>query len=460
MCSPKSFTVRANTEISICKRCIGEILTPLWRGFTYKTSEATFSPIDECKIFIGEPMFTPLDDGDEYTVCVTERGVGILARDEKTLIRGFMTFLSDIVQTSPDACAAPCREVHGRFAVARRMVHICVFPETTLDSLRRMIRLCGVLQYTHIITEFWGMLKFDSLKELSWPFAYEKAQVAELVREMREMGMEPIPMFNHFGHASQCRVKNGKHVTLDQNLALSYLFTPDGWAWDIRSEASEKLLESVRKELYGLFGDGEFVHLGCDEAYIYNGDFVSKEEIADYLGKITAQAVAEGRTPIIWADMITSATEVGCVGEKYSCSTGITPEQADILRSKLAPETVLADWQYDIYEGEIKSARFLKGKGYKTLICPFFKETNIKTCVDTATKNSLYGVMETTWHMLSAQMQSFYTAAKNFGLPTPSWAEYTHEKLVAATLIRKIAGNGRGYTECGFTAHQLGELND
>ena len=101
--------MKKSTTISIDKRSIGEILTTLWTGFTYKTSEAEFLPIDECKMFIGTPTFIPLDEGDEYTVCVTEAGVGICACDEKALIRGFMTFMADIVQTSANSacCSVP-----------------------------------------------------------------------------------------------------------------------------------------------------------------------------------------------------------------------------------------------------------------------------------------------------------------------------------------------------------------
>lgn len=147
------------------------------------------------------------------------------------------------------------------------MIHICVFPENDLYFIKKLIRLAVLCQYTHIVIEFWGMLRYDRLKELAWPHAFTKAEAGELIRECRELGMEPVPMFNHLGHATGSRLCYGKHVVLDQNAKLEHLFTPDGWAWNIGSSEVAELLRGIRIELYELFGPGEYCHIGCDEAY-------------------------------------------------------------------------------------------------------------------------------------------------------------------------------------------------
>ena len=69
------------------------------------------------------------------------------------------------------------------------------------------------------------MLKMDCLAELAWPFAHTKEEIRPLIEEARALGMEVIPMFNHLGHASANREMYGKHVVLDQNPKLEYLFT-------------------------------------------------------------------------------------------------------------------------------------------------------------------------------------------------------------------------------------------
>ena len=297
-----------------------KMISKLWNGFCGRQSTIKMIAGEKNKISVGNADFIPLEDGDEYTLCVKNDGIGILSESEQGLLRGFMMLIMCIEHLSANRFGIKCCDIHGKFKVKNRMIHLCVFPETSFETIRRQVRLCGVLQYTHIIVEFWGMFKYECLKELSWKFGFGKERIRELVCEIRDMGMEPIPMFNHLGHATQCRIKNGKHTVLDQNAGLSYLFTPDGWAWNIHSEEVHQLLRDIRKELYEVFGEGEYIHLGCDEAYIFSNGYIKKEELRDYLGKMTNEAVSEGRKPIIWADMLVGDKEADCVGERYYCA--------------------------------------------------------------------------------------------------------------------------------------------
>lgn len=454
----KGFIINNHAEIAIEKNISSEILRQLWNGFTFGKSVATFVPFEKGKISIGKPSFIPLDKDDEYTICIKESGVGICGRDEKCLIRGFMMFMMCIEQKNVEECIVPCRDIHGKFNTKNRMVHLCIFPETSYETIKRQIRLCGVLQYTHIIIEFWGTLKYNCLKELSWPCSFEKDEIRKFILEIRGMGMEPIPMFNHLGHASQCRIKNGKHAVLDQNAGLSYLFTPDGWAWNLHSEEVHKLLRNIRKELYELFGQGKYVHLGCDEAHIFSRGYISKRELGEYFGKITKEAVSEGRIPIIWGDMIVSDKEAGCVGKPYYCAK-IETTDAELIRASIAPETIIADWQYNIKEGKIKTSVVLKEKGYKVIICPWYDSANIQTCVNTAYEEKLFGVMQTMWHTFSDKLQSLLFCARKCGLSDTSWSPFADIRAETATLLRKVSDNERTYEECGFTAHQIGERN-
>lgn len=100
------------------------------------------------------------------------------------------------------------------------MIHLCVFPETDLYYMKKIIRLIGLCQYTHIVL---------------------------------------------------ARRRYMKHVVLDQDPALQEYFTPDEWSWNISSLKVQKLLADVRSELYELFGTGSYMHLGFDEADYYTG---------------------------------------------------------------------------------------------------------------------------------------------------------------------------------------------
>lgn len=455
------FLFGEKTEVYFDSAIISEYLSELWNSFCCRTGELIVKTGSENKICIGDASFVSLEDNDEYTVCITENGAGILADSKQGLLRGFMMLLMCIEQVSGNGekCfGIACGNIHGNFKVSNRMVHLCVFPETTYASLRRVVRLCGVLQYTHIIIEFWGMLKFDCLNSLSWPCAFGKEEISKILCEAKQSGMELIPMFNHLGHASQCRIANGKHVVLDQAPDKQYLFTPDGWAWNIQSDEVKALLRNIRKELYELFGECKYVHLGCDEAYIFSNGYIEKSVLRDYLGEITQEAAKEGKIPIIWGDMIISGEEAGCVGERYY-KADISEAEAEFIRSALSPKTIIADWQYNIKEGILKTSEVLKKKKYDVITCPWYDRDNIQTCVDTAVEKNLYGVMETTWHFLSSEMQSLLVCARKCGLPETSWSKYADKRSETATLIRKVSEQGRAYDECGFTAHQIGERN-
>ncbi len=435
-----------------------ELSTLMW-GFCGKNTNAKILPGQNNEIHIGKADCITLDKDDEYTVNITENGVAIIGKDKNSLLRGYMTFLMSILIETPiegkPVFSSKYNKIHGKFNTKNRMVHICIFPETTFVMFRKLVRLCAVMQYTHIIIEFWGMLKFDCLKELSWPFAFEKDTVKEVIEEAKKMGIIPVPMFNHFGHATQSRGLNGKHVVLDQNPSLSYLFTPDGWAWDIQSEDVLLLLSKIRSELYELFGNGEYIHLGCDEAYIYGNGFIDHEKVAEFFGRITTEAVNEGRTPLLWGDMFICKAELNNTEARYECNAK-SPENAALIRSKIHKNTIINDWHYDISETTWKSSEVFNNASFKTMCCPWFRYDNITSAVETVKKLELFGVVQTTWHVLSARMHMIYDCAKLLGTPFPEYASYSANGMVVATLMRKISFESYSYEETGFAEHQVG----
>ena len=108
------------------------------------------------------------------------------------------------------------------------------------------IRFAGVLGYTHVVLESWGGMEFQCLKELGWKgFTFTKAQLEDIIKEMRAFKMEIIPMVNCLGHASLSRVDIGKHVVLDQNLLLSDYFLKYGWVWNFKKQKADCVMQSA-----------------------------------------------------------------------------------------------------------------------------------------------------------------------------------------------------------------------
>ena len=441
-----------------------DFLKEVWFNSTFEQNNLCIEECSENKIAIGEAEFLPLSDDEEYAISITERGVGVTARDAECLKRGFMALIVRFIAVEVDgACRAslPVGEVHGRFGTSNRMIHLCLFPEHDFIFIRRLIRYYCALQYTHIVLEFWGTYRFSCLPELGWEGkCYTKEQIKLLVSEIRACGAQAIPFFNSLGHAPCARGCSGKHTVLDQNPALSYLFTPDGWAWDITSETVWNILKSIREELYELFGDGDYMMIGCDEAEVYAKGYQPEETVADYFSRLTHQVIAEGRRPIIWGDMLLYRGIFTVEGEKvfWSCNAK-SEEQAEFYRKSLAEGTIIADWQYQYAANKAmdqKTAIYLKEKGYDVIACPFYTPRVIRSTGDTVRNYGLFGYMQTLWDRTHELPWIAMEGAKVCGLPGELWMEYGEAtSMLTGAMWRKLKCGKQPYEHLGFNDVQF-----
>lgn len=439
------FYLTSKVTAVACGEMNNETVKTLWHRFSILKSELEIVPCDSFSFAIGKMPLPALEEGKEYALCIDERGAAVVGRDFNSLMRGYFALLMKMLSTKIDVYMEDCAEQSG-YTVANRMMHICVFPENDFYFIQKLIRLCGLCQYTHIVIEFWGMLQFDCLKELAWPNALTKAQAKQLIEEARAFGMEPIPMFNMLGHATACRVSYGKHVVLDQNPTLQYLFTPDGWAWDIHSEEVLDLFRAVRKELYELFGEGEYIHIGCDEAYFYAHCEAERKQLPAFLKALTDEVAAEGRRPMVWMDMMLDHNKV-----YKNC----TPEEAEVMRAALNEKTVMVDWEYRLTEVPLGSLASLQGNRCDAMGAPWYNPENYAAHVRTVEQCNLFGVMMTAWHTLNEEMRSILGCAKEMGTKTFPWSEFSGLREETATLMRCISFEGNSYEDCGWIKKQI-----
>ncbi len=448
-----SSTVKAYAD----KRMIHQTTTALFRGFTFTTLELSLEAGQDLCFVIGDPTLPVCPDNAEYALFADGNGVAVTARDYPSLMRGYAALLMKIECQPLGSEAlgiAPCNET-SQYKLANRMVHFCVFPETDISMLRRHLRLCGVLGYTHAVLEFWGTLPFNCCPTLAWAEdSYSREDVKDLIREVRELGMEPIPMFNHLGHAPASRVSGGKHVVLDQDPTLHALFTPDGWSWNTFNPNARKLLAHVRAELYELFGEGQYFHAGLDESYSYDPPHMF-DALPEYLGSLTHAIAAEGRRPMIWMDMLLPPEAFG--KEKGLECANKTPEKCREVLSALHPSTVLVDWQYDMTEAPIVTSLYLKDSGFDIMGAPWLNPKNGCAHIDTAVEHDLFGVMLTTWHTLSSETARILRFAHYFGSAKSPWSLLGAPSgaTETATLLRKVSFEPLTYEQCGWKTRQI-----
>lgn len=430
-----------------------ETVARLFGGFTFGRSALALRAGEDRSFVIGTVDLPEIPAGKEYAIRVTEAGVAVAGRDGPSLMRGYCALLQQIEYGADGALYVAVGEQYSAFTLARRMVHFCVFPETTMLDLKKFVRLAGILQYTHVVIEFWGTLRYDCEPALAWPNAFSKDEIRAVLKEVRAFGMEPIPMFNHLGHATACRLASGKHVVLDRDPSLYALFTPDGWSWNTENPQAVQLLRRVRAELYELFGEGEYFHAGLDESYMYANDPARYARLPAFLGELTKEIASEGRRPMIWMDMFLPAEAYG--KEKAHVCAKKTPEECAEVLDALARETVLVDWHYTVKEAPVATSLYLAGKGFDIMGAPWLDVQNGYAHADTAVEHGLYGVMETTWHTMAREAYKMLPFARRLGAAEAPWSKVSGPREEVATLLRKLVPEEKTYEETGWMKRQI-----
>ena len=453
--SPGSY-ILPKKVIAKAHPCLNKaVIKEFWNNFSFGYSELLINEDESFVFSVGNASPLPLS-GEEYSINVTAGGICICAQDEKTLIHGFMTLLDQIKATDSDETGAeiPSCEIFDSGKIGFRAVHFCVFPETELWELRHFLRFAAALRYTHAVIEFWGTLKYDAMAELSWKKAYNKEQIRPILSEARDLGLEIIPMFNHWGHAAASRARHGKHVVLDQNPALQSYFSEDGWCWNIRKPKVKALLSKIRRELVEICGEGKYFHIGCDEAYNFEFSNENMDFISDFINEINADLATLGRRAIAWGDMFLYKHPEYSTTNRYTCNAP-SLEAEEYLLGRLDKSVIIADWQYDALTEPVETAAVFKRGGFDTVICPWDTgRANTRAAISTVKREGLLGFIHTTWHTLSKGMPFVVLTAI---------AGYQHIedygrlaiRIVAAALWRKVMPAAGDYEKAGWSKSQI-----
>ncbi len=452
----KPFLLSEKTVAKADVRMNNDTVKKIWHGFGFTEISLELTEGEENTIVIGDAAIPALPEGKEYALSVTESGAAVRGCCYGGLIRGFFDLVMQIEPSYDEGgrLSIPLMEKTDSFKLGRRMIHFCIFAETKRLQLKRLIRLAGAMQYTHVVLEFWGTYKYDCLPELGWDGSYTKDEIRELIAEIREMGMEPIPMINHLGHAAGARMAGGKNTVLDQNPRLHRLFMPDGWSWNVFNPEVRELLCKMRAELYELFGKTEYFHAGLDEAYMFAANPALRASLPDYLAEVTREISAEGRRPMLWMDMFLPEES----GTPHNCRC-TEAEMYDFL-ANISPDTVLVDWHYYTKEAPLSTSKYLSERCKLDIVtAPWHDPQNIFACADTAVDLGLHGFMMTTWHSMFQYTPAILHAARRIGAAKTSWSDYCargfrHSEV--ATLLRKLSFEGpSSYEDAGWVSREI-----
>lgn len=415
----------------------------LYKNFSLGLSKAEFAFGEEGKIILGKGEAGGLC-GCDFSVSVTEQGICLEGKDAQELARAFTVFLQmfrpvgDVVATDMRvACGYFCEKAELSF----RGVHYCLFPSTSLEALKQFIRLSGMYRYTHFVLEFWGTYAFKTFPLLGWAgHSYTEKDLTPILNEARWLGMEVVPFFNHLGHAAQSRVNGADHVVLGQNPLYAPLFEPDGWTWCVTNPSAKQILGDVRKELAKLAGKGEYFHIGMDESFSFAtcerclqaGE--QKLLFANYVNEIAASLKKDGRRAIMWGDQLLDPKRFPAPYSANQVPGGETCGAIGLLDKSV----VIADWQYDVREGEVETSQFFRQNGFEVLGSPWEDPDNIHCHVQTAVNNGGKGILLTTWNATHPFIARLLQAADEMcgGRTDLTYAE---SMSLSGNILRKIS---------------------
>ncbi len=444
-----------------------ELFTSTWNNFTQskiKLNIVTNHDSQKNSLILavgdGKPAPVKLDANSSSALTIDERGVAAAGRSETDLKYSWFSMLQLLVCGSGPKAATwqmPMMSMQDSPKLQFRGIHICVFQEASLEFVEKIIKLAAFLKYSHIIIEFWGMLRYECLPELSWPQAYDKKQIRKLLQTARQMGIQPVPMFNHWGHATGSRVSCGRHVVLDQNPSLEPLFEPDGWTWCLTNPASLALLKDIRSELLDLFGQTDYFHLGCDEAYSHATCPECKKHdsprlLADYLNSVNADLKSRKIRPLIWGDAL---LEIG-KWEGY-IATSRQDQRTHETLGLLSRDFIITDWQYYITDKK-KSATvewFIKN-GFEVITAPWHETANLMALADMAIEHKTNGMLHTTWHTLPATIREMtLSSAAMWGGSESSHCYQEQSYTLLAAYLRKLRGGPVDFKNAGWRKREV-----
>lgn len=348
-----------------------------------------------------------IKEPDVYRVKAAGKTVTISAADFAGVRHAFST-LRQLAESNRGTLKTvdfriPETEIDDAPAMAFRGLHVTWFPEITQFRIEQAIRLAAYYKFNHVVIEFRGNFMFALHPELCWKeFHTTPQEVKKLVALGKELGVTLIPFIPMFGHASGSREVTGKHTTLDLFPEYLPLFEPDGWVWCLSNPAVRKVLTEAVLEMYEVFDNPPYFHIGCDEAYepaqcrsCRRADY--KKLFMEHLLYFQKLLAERNCRIMMWHDMLIQKSN-----PRWKGYTAVGNPKTEGLLEQLPKDIVICDWQYGTPKENEQwpTMRFFKEQGFMVLACPWNKASGTFSLGKTVAEAKLDGMLCTLWHRM------------------------------------------------------------
>lgn len=278
------------------------------------------------------------------------------------------------------------------FGFEIRGMHIDLRAEVmTMDALKSLADNAAKCGINTIIMEWEGTFPFDRNVTICNDEAYTADEVRGFVAHCAALGIDVIPLQNCFGHCEYI-LRHERYASLRESNKDFSQVCP------CRIKEAKEVFRSIFSEVTSLHYS-KYIHIGADETRLLGecprcaakvaGEGKSKL-FCDYV-KAMCEVVKElGKTPIIWADILT----------KF-------PEAAE----GLPKDIVILDWNYGWDMNRFGDFNNIVSKGFEMWSAPALRSgpddiyctqwmkhfNNLRDYLDTTRKLGFKGVIETSW---------------------------------------------------------------
>ena len=281
-------------------------------------------------------------------------------------------------------------------------LRVQIMPMPTLKALAKEISTLG---FNTLIMEWEATYPYKQHSIISNRYAYSREEVTEFINYSEGLGLDVIPLQQSLGHAEYILMhERYAYLRADKRNLSQIDPTRLDVARDFFTELYSDMLSTHQSQYVHIGGDETRILdcKRCQEAWGDDGEELGKSKLyVEYMTMISEIVIAQGKTPLLWADMILAHPDA----------------IADMPKN-----VIYIDWNYGW-----KFDRF--GENPRTLI----KEYGLKFWGASSIRSSPDDYHVTSWskHMKNQAVYVSYARESGFeGMVLTSWStsgEYGYE---------------------------------
>ena len=281
-------------------------------------------------------------------------------------------------------------------------LRVQIMPMPTLKALAKEISTLG---FNTLIMEWEATYPYKQHSIISNRYAYSREEVTEFINYSEGLGLDVIPLQQSLGHAEYILMhERYAYLRADKRNLSQIDPTRLDVARDFFTELYSDMLSTHQSQYVHIGGDETRILdcKRCQEAWGEDGEELGKSKLyVEYMTMISEIVIAQGKTPLLWADMILAHPDA----------------IADMPKN-----VIYIDWNYGW-----KFDRF--GENPRTLI----KEYGLKFWGASSIRSSPDDYHVTSWskHMKNQAVYVSYARESGFeGMVLTSWStsgEYGYE---------------------------------